>query len=154
MLLPAPFKMFLQFAEMVMRKYSQGGAAQFCAIYERSVAEFIEQDDIVLADQSRHRPEGGGVSAAEGKRSFCLFPLRQGVFQAQMWRLRPANQPRSSSTDPKFSDRANCCLAQSRIAREPEIIVGGKIDQSVLADLDFRSLRTADFAQLALQRTR
>jgi hypothetical protein len=48
-----------------------------CGVYERGVAQFVEQDDIVFRDQRRNRPERSGISATETKRSLSAFPFGQ-----------------------------------------------------------------------------
>src|SRR5437667_4209011 len=137
---------------MIVWKYAQNCAAQFCAIDEGGVTEFVEQDDVIFADYGRDRAERSGVSATETKRGFCSFPFGQHIFQTHMWRLCPADQPRGPSANPEFAERSDRCLAQSRIVGETEIIVRRKIDEPPPGDFDFRPLRAADFAKMSIQR--
>ena len=58
------------------------------------MAEFVEHDDIILGDNGRNHSERRSISAAETKRCFGSFPFRQRALQAQMRRLRSADQPR------------------------------------------------------------
>jgi hypothetical protein len=101
----------LQFAEIAVWKNAQEGAAQLRAIDERSVAELVEQDNVISGDQCRNCAQGCGVSATEAKRSFSPFPFSQRVFQTQMWRLRPADQARSARADAEFLNRSICRFA-------------------------------------------
>jgi hypothetical protein len=49
-----PFQVALQFTEVIMRKDANAGAAQACAIDQRSVSQFIENDDVVFpGDEGR-----------------------------------------------------------------------------------------------------
>ena len=85
MFAPSPLKMTLQFCQVIVRKDAQDRTAQSCAIDQRGVTEFVEQNDIIFGDQGRNCSKRRGISAAETKRGFGPFPLRQCAFQAQMW---------------------------------------------------------------------
>src|SRR5205814_1796062 len=101
----SPLKVTLQFAHMIVWKHAQNRAAQFCAIDQRGVTEFVEQNDIILAHQCWNRTERRGVSATETKRSFGSLPFRQRALQAHMRRQVSSDQPRCSGADAKFVDR-------------------------------------------------
>src|SRR5438552_12208549 len=140
MLAPSPFEMTLQFPKMIVRENAQDGATQHCSVDERSVTEFVQHDDVILRDQGRDCAERSGISAAETQRSFGPFPFRQRLFQTKMRRLRTANQPRSADANAKFFDRGDCCLSQSRIVCQTEIIVRGNADAPTARSFDFGAL--------------
>ena len=105
-----PFEETLQFAKLIVWKDTQNRAAQPSAIDQRCVAEFIEQNDVIFGDQGRNRSKRRGISTAETKRGFGSFPLCQRAFQAQMWRLRSADQPRRPGADTKFVESRQSLL--------------------------------------------
>ena len=76
MFAPSPFKKTLQFAKLIVWKDTQNRAAQPCAIDQRGVTEFVEQNDVIFGDQGRNRSEGCGIAAAETKRCFSCLPFR------------------------------------------------------------------------------
>ena len=59
--------------KLIVWKDTQNRAAQPCAIDQRGVTEFVEQNDVIFGDQGRNRSERRGIAAAETKRGFgCL----------------------------------------------------------------------------------
>ena len=135
---------------MIVWKDAQPCTAQLGAIDERCMTQFVEQDDVVLANQRRNRSERGCLTAAKAERRFSAFPFRQRGLQTQMRRVRPTNQSGRARTDTKFRDRFRCCLTQMRVIREAEVIVRGKVDQLFAVNIDHRSLRTADLAEMSI----
>ena len=111
MFAPSPFKVALQFAHMIVWKDAQHRAAQSCAIDERSVAEFVEHDDVILVGQCRDCAERCSISATETERGFGLLPFRQRLLEAQMRGQVPTDQPRRAGADAKFVDCGSRCLA-------------------------------------------
>src|SRR5229473_3722358 len=93
------------------------------------MTQFIKQNDVVLANQSRNRSDRCCVTAAKGEGRFSSFPFCQRGFQTNMRRVRAANQSGRARADTKFRDRFRRCLAQMWITRESEVIVRGKVDQ-------------------------
>src|SRR5439155_22617177 len=103
MLAPGPYQMTLQLPKMIVRENAQDGATQLCSVDERSVTEFVQHGDVILRDQGRDCAQRRGVSAAETQSSLGPFPFRPRLFQTNMRRLRPANEPRSGGTNAKSS---------------------------------------------------
>jgi len=115
--------MALQFAEMIVGKNAQGRSAQFRAVDQRRVTQFVENDDVVFIDQRRNCSERCRVTAAETERRFRFLPFRERGFEAKVRRLRPADQSRRARAYTEFRNRFGSCFAQLRIIRQPEVIV-------------------------------
>src|SRR2546428_11323899 len=104
MFAPSPLQVALEFAQIIVWKDAQNRAAQLCGVNERGVAKLVEQDDIIFRNERRNCTQRRRVSAAETKRSLRALPFSQRLLQTQMWRLRPADQPRRACADPEFGD--------------------------------------------------
>src|SRR5437870_6628473 len=89
--------MALQFAEMIVGKNAQGRSAQFRAVDQRRVTQFVENDDVVFIDQRRNCSERCHVTAAETERRFRFLPFRERGFEAKVRRLRPARSEEHTS---------------------------------------------------------
>ena len=87
-----PFQMALQFPEMIVRENANRRAAQLRAVDERSVRQFVEQDDIALAHEGGQSAHGRGVTAAKSERRRCFFPARECGFQSDMRSERATDQ--------------------------------------------------------------
>src|SRR5437899_1323552 len=118
------------------------------------MAELVEQDNIIFRDKRRNRTKRGCVSAAETKRSLRAFPFSQRAFQAQVWRLRPADQPRGACADAEFVDGLGCRFAQSRIICKTEVIVRGEVQEPAACNFYLRVLRSPDFRKMSIERSR
>src|SRR5881275_2531169 len=105
------------------------------------MAELVEHDNVILRGQRGDCAQRCSVTAAEAERSLSRFPLCQHVFQANMRRLRTANQPRSTCADTEFVDGRDCRFSQSRIVRR-------KVYEPSARDFYLRPLRTRDFAKM------
>src|SRR5206468_11843651 len=145
---PRTLEMTLQFAYIIVRKDTQDGATQLCAIDQLGMAALVEHDNVILRGQRGDCAQRCSVTAAEAERSLSRFPLCQHVFQANMRRLRTANQPRSTCADTEFVDGRDCRFSQSRIVCETEIIVRRKVYEPSARDFYLRPLRTRDFAKM------
>ena len=77
---------------MIVRKNANRRAAQLRAIDERSVREFVEQDDIALAHESRQSAHGCGIAAAKSERRRRFLPPCERGFQSDMRSERAADQ--------------------------------------------------------------
>ena len=154
MFMPGPFQMALEFSQIIVWKDAQVCAAQFCTVDQRRVAEFVEQNHVVPGDKRWDRAERGGVSAAEAKCSASAFPFRERPFQTQVWRLRPADQPRSACADAEFVHRGDRRLAQSRIVPKAKVIVRGKVQETTACNFDLRPLSASEFTKMSIERSR
>ena len=101
----SPLKMTLQFAHMIVWKHAQNRAAQFCAVDQRGVTKFVEQDYIILAHQCWNRAQRRCVSTTETKGRFSSLPFRQRAFQTQMRGQVSSDQARRPGADSEFVDR-------------------------------------------------
>jgi hypothetical protein len=71
-----------------------------------------------------------------------------------MWRLRPANKPRSACADAEFADGLGCRFAQSSIVCQAEVIIRRKVDETPACNFYLRALGTSDFTKMSIQRSR
>lgn len=56
-----------------MGKDAKGGSGELRGIDEAGVGEFIENDGVVFADESRDRAHRGGVAIGEGESGFSFL---------------------------------------------------------------------------------
>ena len=80
--------MAFQFTEMIVRENAHGCAAESCPIDQRSMRQFIEENNIVLSCDSTEGPNGSCVTAAECERRRHALPFRDCALQLHMRRLR------------------------------------------------------------------
>ena len=120
-------------------------------VHDAGVNQFVNDDDVVLADQGANGAEGGGVAGGKGQRGFGAFEAGERFLQFMKRRERAANQPRRAGARAKFFNGLDRGLFQSRMVGEAEIIVGRKIEKRFAADLDARALRRIHAAQFAEQ---
>ena len=141
MLPPRPLEMVLQLAQGIVREHPQHGSARPGGVHERSVAELVQDQDIVLVDD---RPDGSGrrrVAAGERQRGLRALELSELFFQPAVRRPRAADQPRRPRADAVLVDGGLGGLAQERIIGQPEVIVGGEVDQPSAGGQFHRAVR-------------
>src|SRR5439155_18240848 len=100
--------MTLQFAEMIVRKNANAGPAQACAIDERSVSQFINNDDIVFPGDGRKSVDCRYVFAIESNRGQSVFKFCNRALQCLMWRLRSLNKANCAGANVELFDRIRC----------------------------------------------
>ena len=106
-----------------MRKNANAGAAQACAIDQRSVSQFIENDDVVFPGDRGKSADRCRVTAIESNRGRHVFPFGNRALQRHMRRLRSRNQAGCARANAKLFNRVCRRGAQSFIGGQTEVIV-------------------------------
>jgi hypothetical protein len=88
------------------------------------------------------------VTSAGIEPSAAAYPLLK---QSAAWRLRAADQTRSSRAHSEFVDGSDRRFTESRIICKPEVIIRGKINDSATGYFNFRALRSADFKKMSIE---
>ena len=113
--------------------------------------EFVENDDVVFAEQRGDGADGGGVAGGKSQRGFRLLEGGERFLQFVQRRERTADEPRRAGTGTKFFHSANGGGFQRGMIGEAEVIVGGKIQERLAAEFDANPLRGIHAAQFAEQ---
>ena len=84
-----------------------GEDAHFCAAKPRSihnagVNEFVENNDVVFAEQCADGSKRRGIAGRESERGFGVFEGGKRFLKFVMRRQRTANQPRRTRPAPNF----------------------------------------------------
>src|SRR5207248_5102583 len=131
---------------MIMRENAHGRAAESRTIDQRSMRQFIEENNIALARDGTEGPNGSGITAAEGERRRHALPFRDCALQLHMRRLRARDQTRGTRTHTKIIERVLCCLAQSLVGGQAEIIIRSEVDEMFADKINARPLSGPNFA--------
>ncbi len=76
-----------------------GGPAQFRAGMHTGMRQFVDQDEIVRANQCRNDPGIGKVAGAEHARGFGCLQSAPAVFQLDIERMIAGDQTRGAGAD-------------------------------------------------------
>jgi len=87
----APIGVSLQFSQIVVRKDAQRRAAQLCAVDQRRVAEFVEQDNIIFRNQRWNCPSAAAYPLLKQSAASVPFHSASARSKRHMRRLRPAD---------------------------------------------------------------
>jgi hypothetical protein len=84
---------------MVVWKDAHRRAAQSCAVDQRGVAEFVEDDDVVRSAQRAERAESGRVAARKCQRRLGSLKARNRILELRMWRKTSGDEARRAAAD-------------------------------------------------------
>ena len=146
-----PFEFVFQIIQIVVGKDADFCAAEPGGVHDAGVNQFIENDDVILAEQRADGSDGCGIAGRKTQRGFGAFEAGERFLQFVMRRQRAANQPRRAGAGAKFFHGLDGGFLEQRVVGEAEIIVRRKIKQRLSADLDVRALRRIHAAQFAKQ---
>src|SRR5258705_7391962 len=94
-----PFQDRLQIVKIIVCEGAELGAAETRGIHDAGMDQFINDDDILLAQECTDRSHSGGISAGETYRGCCAFECGESFIQLLMRGERPADQPRSAGSN-------------------------------------------------------
>src|SRR5207248_9264788 len=149
-----PFQVAFEFTEVIMRKNANAGAAQTCAIDQRGMNEFIENDDVVFPGDGGKSADRGRVTAIKSNCGWHVFPFCNRALQCHMRRLCSRNQTGCAGADAKLFNRVCRRGTQLFVGGETEVIVGRKVNEMLADQLYARPLGRSNFAQSPQKRTR
>src|SRR5205823_14147465 len=130
------------------------GAAQTCAIDQRGMNEFIENDDVVFPGDGGKSADRGRVTAIKSNCGWHVFPFCNRALQCHMRRLCSRNQTGCAGADAKLFNRVCRSGTQSFVGGETEVIVGRKVNEMLADQLYARPLGRSNFAQSPQKGTR
>ena len=133
-----PFQFVFQIIQVVVGEHAEFRAAEPRGVHDAGVDQFVEHDDVILAEQRADGADGRGVAGGETQRGFGVFEGGERFLQFVKRRERAANQARGAGAGAEFFDGLDGGFFQNRIIGEAEIIVGRKIEQGLAADFDAR----------------
>ena len=88
-----PFQDVFKIVEIVVGEDAQFGAGKPRGIHDAGVNQFINDDDVILAEQGADGADGRGIAGGKYQRGFGAFECGQRFFQFMKRRQRAANQP-------------------------------------------------------------
>ena len=146
-----PAQNMFEFVEIIVGEDAEFRAGEARGVNDARVDQFIEHDDVVLADKCADDAEGGGVAGRKGKRGLGMLKRGERFFQFVVTRKRTADQPGRARAGAEAPHSLDGGFVQARMVGESEVIVGGKVEQFAAADLRARRLRRVHAAQFAMQ---
>ena len=126
-------------------------ARQACGVDERGVVEPVFIDRVVAAAQTGDHSEIRHVTGREQQRALGPDEVGQLFFQFVMGAIVAADQMRGAGTRPGLGGAAGQRRGHARVARQPEIVVAAKGQQSLTVDRYFDAGRRVDHQPLPEQ---
>ncbi len=149
-----PLEQRFKFPEVVVGEDPDHGLAPARGIDEAGVGELVQNEDIAFAGEGADRPVGRGVPAGEREGGLDVFEAGEALLELQMGAERSADEAGGARADAELIDRPLRGLAQGRVRREAEVVVGGEVDHRSARRGD-RAIRTDHhFAEAAVERLR
>lgn len=142
-----PLQDGLEVIEVIVAKDAEVRTGEAGGIHDASMDAFINDDDIVPAEEGGNGAKSGGIAAGEGERRGSSFVVGQSLLEPMVWGEGAADQPRGAGADAIVSDRADGCAADARVVGQTEIVVRGEIDQGTAADADVSGLWRSNLTQ-------
>ena len=136
-----PAQMTLQLARVIVWKNPQLRAAQPRGVDETGMAKLVENDDILAGAKRGDRPHRRRVTAGETQSGPGALESRDRLLQALVRRERPANQAGCARAKAGPLPLGHRGLPECRMARQPQIVVRGKINQRAATGNDMGGLR-------------
>ena len=142
---------FFEVLDVVVLKHAQSGFGQTAGFDEAGVAVAVGQDETVLVDERRDKPQVRGVARAEGQGGFDLFELGQVAFQLVVGRHGAGNETCGPGPDAPLLDRFDGRPVGRGMIGQPEIIVRGHGDEPAAFDGNGRIRRGLHDLELPAQ---
>ena len=76
-----PFEDVFEFVQVVVREDAEFGTGQAGAVHERSVDQFVQDDNVVFAEEGADGAQGGGVTGGKTDGSLRAFEAGNGLLQ-------------------------------------------------------------------------
>ena len=127
------------------------GARETCAIDDRSVIEFVGDDEVVFAQERRNGARVGGESGLKDHAGFDVFEAGDLLFQFHVDLHGAGNGAHGARSDSVFAGRFERGFAQFGMGGEAEVVVRGEIDDPLAVKGAERSLLVFEHAQLEVR---
>ncbi len=96
---------------------------------QAGMRQFVDQDEVLAADQRRDDAEIGEIARAEDAGRLGAFPMGQPRFEFAIKRMIAGDQPRGAGADAVDADRLDRRLLDGRMMRQVEIVVAAERQQ-------------------------
>jgi hypothetical protein len=127
------------------------GAREAAAVDDRSVIQFVGDDEVVFAQKCRHRARVGGESRLEDHAGFDVLEARDLFFQFHVDLHGAGDGAHRARSDAVFARGFERRLAQFGMRRQPEVIVRGEVDDLLAVEGADRGLLVVEHAQLEVR---
>ena len=146
-----PFQHLGQSIQVVVAEDAEFGAAKAGGIDQAGMHQFVDEDHILLFQQRADSAESRGITAGEGQRSFRPFEVGEDLLQFMMRAQRTADQPGGAGAGAELDRGSGGRFLEMEMVGQPQVIVGGKVEQRLTIDDQVRALRRVHAAQLAVE---
>ena len=115
------------------------------------MVQLVGDDDVVLGEDGGDRAGVGGEAALEDDGGLGLLELGEPALELHVDRHRAGDRAHRAGADAELLERVERPLPQSRMRRQPEVVVRREVDDLAAVDRRARGLLVVEHAQAAVE---
>ena len=140
--------------DVLVREHLDRRAAQARTVDDARVVQLVRDNEVVLAEDRRHRTSVCREAALKHDRRFGLLERGEPALEFHVDVHRPGNRSHRSRADAVLPRCLEGALTQLRMRRQAEVIIRREIDDRTMIDGRLRLLLVFENAELPVQTLR
>jgi hypothetical protein len=137
--------------DVLVGKHLDLGARQTAAVDDAGVVQGVGDDHVVLGEDRRDRARVGREAALEDHDGFRALELGEPALELDVHGHRARDGANRPGADAKAAHRVEGRLAQPRVRRQPEVVVGGQVDDAAMVEGGMRLLLVLEYAKRSIE---